>query len=177
VDGCVLPALYGAAPETSIFIFIFFRAQLGVTPYIITKMTNAEATKRYRARHNDGRIELQRLYSGIKNRSHYSPEVCQEWLDSPTAFHKWAKLNGWQRDLWIDRIDNEKGYSPDNCRFVTPAESARNRRCVKLSAEKAEAIRDLRRKGYGKRRLSKMFNVSRTTIHYICVGRIWLVIP
>lgn len=33
----------------------------------------------------------------------------------------------------VDRIDNNKGYEPSNCRWVTPAESNRNRRfCVMI---------------------------------------------
>ena len=31
-----------------------------------------------------------------------------------------------------DRIDNNKGYSPDSCRFVTPKENSRNRRNTKF---------------------------------------------
>ena len=35
--------------------------------------------------------------------------------------------NGYSDSLSIDRIDNSKGYCPDNCRFVTMAEQARNK--------------------------------------------------
>ncbi len=51
-----------------------------------------------------------------------------EWLENSYSFVLWALDNGWKNELVIDRIDNEKGYSPDNCRFVTITESNRNKR-------------------------------------------------
>ena len=53
--------------------------------------------------------------------------MCQEWLDSPQAFVDWSLANGFSPELQIDRIDNGKGYSPDNCRWVTARENIRNR--------------------------------------------------
>lgn len=46
--------------------------------------------------------------------------ICDEWLENPRKFCEWAKVNGYQKGLHIDRIDTDRGYSPDNCRFVTP---------------------------------------------------------
>lgn len=43
-------------------------------------------------------------------------------------FEKWALNNGWEKGLQIDRIDNDKWYEPENCRFVTPERNANNRR-------------------------------------------------
>ena len=34
--------------------------------------------------------------------------------------------------MQLDRKDNNKGYSPDNCRFVTPKVNSRNKRNTKL---------------------------------------------
>ena len=58
--------------------------------------------------------------------------VCDEWNRSYQAFYLWAMENGYCDGLQIDRIDNEKGYSPDNCRFVTPKVNSNNRRNSKL---------------------------------------------
>lgn len=53
--------------------------------------------------------------------------VCDEWLVFEN-FRDWALSNGYRDDLQIDRIDNDKGYCPENCRWVTPKENCNNRR-------------------------------------------------
>jgi len=44
--------------------------------------------------------------------------VCDEWYDV-NIFFNWAKENGYKKGLTIDRRDNDRGYCPENCRFVT----------------------------------------------------------
>lgn len=44
--------------------------------------------------------------------------VCEEWKVY-LNFKTWCLNNGYEENLELDRIDNDKGYSPDNCRFVT----------------------------------------------------------
>ena len=57
--------------------------------------------------------------------------VCEEWHEAKN-FVEWALSNGYKKGLQLDRIDNNKGYSPDNCRFVTATENSRNRRNSRL---------------------------------------------
>lgn len=45
--------------------------------------------------------------------------VCDEWLHNFQAFYGWAMENGYKDGLSIDRIENNKGYSPDNCRWIS----------------------------------------------------------
>ena len=52
---------------------------------------------------------------------------CTEW-ERFEAFRDWAITHGYRDDLSIDRIDNDKGYSPNNCRWVTRAEQNLNTR-------------------------------------------------
>lgn len=53
--------------------------------------------------------------------------VCEEWKDDFEAFYNWAINNGYSEDLSIDRIDNDKGYSPENCRWADDIIQARNK--------------------------------------------------
>ena len=54
-------------------------------------------------------------------------DVCDEWLVFEN-FRDWALSHGYKEGLQIDRRDNDKGYCPENCRWVTPKENASNRR-------------------------------------------------
>lgn len=54
--------------------------------------------------------------------------VCDEWKDGIVAFHNWAKDNGYSDKLTLERLDVNKGYSPDNCTWITKGDQARNTR-------------------------------------------------
>ena len=53
--------------------------------------------------------------------------IYDEWLQNPKEFVHWAMLNGYSKGLQIDRIDNNKGYYPENCRWVTRTQNMNNR--------------------------------------------------
>jgi len=58
--------------------------------------------------------------------------ICEEWSDY-NIFREWALSNGYVLSAasglcTLDRIDNEKGYSPENCRWTTHKNQQRNKR-------------------------------------------------
>ena len=52
--------------------------------------------------------------------------VCAEWHKFE-EFKLWALENGFDPCLSIDRIDNDQGYSPSNCRWATAEQQSRNK--------------------------------------------------
>ncbi len=66
--------------------------------------------------------------------------ICEEW-DNENGFenfYNWAISHGYEAGLTIDRIDNNKGYCPDNCRWVTQKVQMNNQsrnRYVKIGEE------------------------------------------
>lgn len=90
--------------------------------------------------HRLSKIRLYRIYHKIKQRCynenndgfhHYGGRgirMCEEWKKDFISFYDWALVNGYEENLSIDRINNDKGYSPCNCRWVTQKQQTRNTR-------------------------------------------------
>lgn len=49
--------------------------------------------------------------------------ICPEWQTSFAVFREWALENGYQENLTIDRINNDLGYFPSNCQWLTLREN------------------------------------------------------
>ena len=93
--------------------------------------------------HGQTHSRLYGIWSGMKTRCNNENEkiykrygalgvtVCEEW-NRFEPFYKWAMNNGYTDCLTLDRKDNNKGYSPDNCRWVTMKEQENNRRNNRL---------------------------------------------
>ena len=73
--------------------------------------------------------------------------VCDEWRNDFKAFYDWSMANGYQDDLTIDRTDNDRGYSPDNCRWVTMEVQCTNRRDYDHNAALVKRMRTNKEKG------------------------------
>lgn len=71
----------------------------------------------------------QRCYNpGNKSYRYYGARgigICEEWRHSTIAFQEWCLDNGWQPSLTIDRIDPNKDYCPENCRWITAQENSK----------------------------------------------------
>lgn len=84
------------------------------------------------------------VWVGMKQRCYYAKNkcykdyggrgivVCDEWRTDFISFYNWALTNGYKDGLTIDRIDNDRGYGPTNCRWVTIIKQSRNKRSNRL---------------------------------------------
>jgi len=100
--------------------------------------------------HHLSGTRLYSIWNAMKNRcylkthsaySYYGGRgitVCDEWKTDFESFYKWAINNGYSESLTIDRVDNNKSYCPDNCRWVPQEVQVNNRRSCVLITYKGE---------------------------------------
>lgn len=114
--------------------------------------------------------------------------MCERWANSFEAFLEDMGRRPSKR-MSLDRIKNDKGYEPGNCRWATPLTQAQNRRASiygkKLTPENAETIKSgiangafipegiYVKTGDLERQLGIKFGVSFYTIRDIRLERLW----
>ena len=80
---------------------------------------------------------IAKIFRGIKQRCYNKNEksfkwsgaqgikICDDWLNNPKLFENWSLQNGYNDNLTIDRINEDKNYSSDNCRWIALDENSR----------------------------------------------------
>lgn len=88
---------------------------------------------------SSGKMRIKHIWESMKarcystNHKHYKDyggrgiTICDEWLNNFESFYEWSINNGYNDRLTIDRIDNEKSYSPENCCFVLAIDQQQNK--------------------------------------------------
>lgn len=95
-------------------------------------------------KHHGKSERLYNVWSGMKDRCNNPKNkfydryggrgitICDEWASDYTAFRDWAFANGYDPTLQkgkctLDRLDNNKGYCPENCAWRTSKQQCNNR--------------------------------------------------
>lgn len=117
-------------------------------------LSNTREHKIWRGLHDRCRNQRNRSYPHYGGRG---ITVCKEWGDFSQFYEDMGPSNG----LELDRIDNDKGYSKDNCRWTTRAKNNQNTRKSKrwfVNGRKHDSLSIA----------AKIHGVDPTTIAYWC---------
>lgn len=98
--------------------------------------------------------------------------VCEAWQKF-TVFAEWALANGYSEGMTIDRLNPTLNYEPANCQWVSMATNLRRRAGVKLTMEKARAIRARKAGGERALNLAYEYGVQPNQIYRVCRGMRW----
>lgn len=111
---------------------------ISIKPEMVAKILNGEKTIEYIVGYYKER--LIKIYQNMKQRCYNSKtlryeryggrgiKICKEWLGSngKNNFIQWAFDNGYEPDLSIERIDINKDYSPENCKWIELKNQSKN---------------------------------------------------
>lgn len=119
-------------------------------------------------KHNDSNTTLYYIWKNIKfrcnNKNHKEYKnyggrgikICDEWNDY-SLFKVWAIKSNYKRGLTIDRIDANKGYYPENCRWIKLKEQSRNKTSNLYFSYNGHI--------YNLHELSNILHINYTTLH------------
>lgn len=133
-------------------------------------------------RHGKSGTDLWGVWSAMLTRCHVCDvpgyadrgiSVCESWKSDFLAFEAWAQSAGYSPGLQLDRRDNDAGYSPENCRFVTLQVNSQNRRSTVLSPELVRQIREMLATGHRGKDVAEALGISKQTVSKVKLRQQW----
>lgn len=136
----------------------FFRQSMGRAPVTRSRRPPREIA----GHHRRSNTRLYEIWKGARRRC-TSPSckdypdyggrgitMCNAWREDFDAFWDWAWDHGYNPELSLERVDVDKGYSPENCRWASDLEQKLNRqdtgkiyRAIRLRAKSMRALLEL----------------------------------
>lgn len=106
--------------------------------------------------------------------------VCNEWKESYLEFKEWSMLNGWEEGFVISRIGDIGNYEPNNCKWQSKLDNAREAHLGKqnsfriLSDDDVRYIRNVKldggrwnKNGLTRRKIAEMYGLTWQSINAI----------
>lgn len=98
-----------------------------------------DVARKMKTKHNGKNTRLYNIWRDMKERclnpnnvsyKYYGGRgitIYDDWVNNFASFRQWAENNGYNKNLTIDRVDNNGSYTPTNCRWVTMKEQSVNK--------------------------------------------------
>lgn len=142
------------------------------------KCLRSELIKERAKTHGESKTYLYKKWSRMKYRCKTHKEyvkqgitVCYRWLCYENF--KEDMLKGFYPSLTIDRIDNSLGYSPDNCRWATVLQQARNKTTKRLSIELVRHAREANSSGESLSSIATRLGIHPMTVYDAVKRKTW----
>lgn len=85
------------------------------------------------------------------------------WTDY-RVFKAWALVNGYKKNLTIDRINGDGNYCPGNCQWITKFKNSSKANAIYTRGEAAEIRKIANIGNFIHARIAKAYGVSKSTI-------------